>query len=78
MSRYVFSAVNLRGECVEYLESTSEEDKKDMTEELVCVGFTGNGYLDFWKRCKESVADSTADGIICTITDTYTGEEKQF
>ena len=53
MSRYVYSCCEADGCLLLYLESTVEEDKLDMVENQMAVGFTGNGYLAFWKRCKE-------------------------
>lgn len=74
MARYIYSCT-VNGECVGYLESTNDEDKLDMMEDQVCVGFTGNGYLAFWKRCKDFERTVQGDKH-SVITDTYTGEEK--
>ena len=76
MARYVYSCKSKNGECIGYLESTTEEDKLDMVDDQMAVGFTGNGYLQFWKRCKESELALTEKPYRSVITDTYTGDEK--
>ena len=79
MSRYVYSCCKADGCLLLYLESTVEEDKLDMVENQMAVGFTGNGYLAFWKRCKERERGLLAAyprPCRSVITDTYTGEEK--
>lgn len=79
MSRYVYSCCEADGCLLLYLESTVEEDKLDMVENQMAVGFTGNGYLAFWKRCKERERGLLAAyprPCRSVITDTYTGEEK--
>ena len=55
MSRYVFT--HTVGEsCEVYLESTADEDMADCHDGVISIEFTGNGYLHFWKRCKETLA----------------------
>ena len=76
MARYVYSCKSKNGECIGYLESTTEEDKLDMVGDEMAVGFTGNGYLQFWKRCKESEFTVGRKFFRSVITDTYTGDEK--
>lgn len=78
MARYVYSCESSRypGKCIGYLESTTEEDKLDMVEDQTAVRFTGNGYLAFWRRCKEFERNLTERPYRSVITDTYTGEEK--
>ncbi len=76
MSRYVYSCKGATC-CLGYLESTTEEDKLDMVENQMAVGFTGNGYLAFWKRCKDFERGlKRGKPVRSVITDTYTGEEK--
>lgn len=75
MARYVYSCEDEEG-CMAYDESTSEEDAMDTVNAGVFVGFTGNGYLAFWKRCKESERKLRRKRRRSVITDTYTGEEK--
>lgn len=64
--------------CIQYMESSTEEDKEDYNDGDLLIDFTGNGYLKFWKRCKmwcwNNTRNLTGEGI---ITDLYTGEEKQ-
>ena len=54
MARYVYTreVAGMEGKSVMdgYLESTPEEDRMDMAGDQIMVGFTGNGYLAFWKR----------------------------
>lgn len=75
MARYAYSCESGNGKCLLYLESTTEEDKLDMAGDQTAVGFTGNGYLAFWKRCKEAERELHGRRR-SVITDTYTGEEK--
>lgn len=77
MARYVYSCER-NGRCVGYLESTTEEDKLDMVEDQTAVGFTGNGYLAFWRRCKEYELGlpKGKKPERSVVTDTYTGEER--
>lgn len=75
MARYVYTCEGESG-CLDYFESTTEEDKMDMVENQTAVAFTGNGYLAFWKRCKEAERDLSETRLRSVITDTYTGEEK--
>lgn len=75
MGRYIYSCT-VNGKCVGYLESTTEEDKLDMVEDQTAVGFNGNGYLAFWKRCKEFERNIPGGKRESVITDTYTGDEK--
>lgn len=72
MARYCYSYV-LDGECVHYLESTTEEDMLESIDDIdVCFG---PGYLEFWKRCRQAQR-ALPKGGKSTITDTYTGEQK--
>lgn len=75
MARYNYSCT-VNGECVAYFESTTEEDKLDMVDDQMAVRFTGNGYLAFWKRCKEFERSVQGEDRRSVILDTYTGEEK--
>lgn len=56
MSRYVFT-YTIDNEVVHYYESTPEEERLDCTDDGIAVEFTGNGYLKFWHRCMEAVAN---------------------
>ena len=47
-----------------------------MVEDQTAVGFNGNGYLAFWKRCKEFERNVPGGKRESVITDTYTGDEK--
>lgn len=74
MARYCYSYV-LDGECICYLESTAEEDGLDSIDNEICMHLTGQGYLEFWVRCKRALC-ALPKGGTSTITDTYTGDEK--
>ena len=80
MARYVYTreVAGMEGKSVMdgYLESTPEEDRMDMAGDQIMVGFTGNGYLAFWKRCREQELHLACSRARSVITDTYTGEEK--
>lgn len=76
MARYAYSCESEDGRCLLYLESTTEEEKADRAGNQTMVGFTGNGYLAFWKRCKEAERELHGKRHRSVITDTYTGEEK--
>ena len=73
MARYHYTRENENG-VVLYLESEPAEDE-------IAVGFSGNGYLSFWTRCRRA-AEALPNGLKyaaggrCVITDTFTGEEK--
>lgn len=73
MARYHYTRENENG-VVLYLESEPAED-------AIAVGFSGNGYLSFWTRCRRA-AEALPNGVKyaaggrCVITDTFTGEEK--
>lgn len=53
----------------------------DEFDDEIAVGFSGNGYLSFWTRCRRA-AEALPNGLKyaaggrCVITDTFTGEEK--
>lgn len=63
------------------LESEPAEDAMDEFDDEIAVGFSGNGYLSFWTRCRRA-AEALPNGVKyaaggrCVITDTFTGEEK--
>ena len=56
-------------------------DAMDEFDDEIAVGFSGNGYLSFWTRCRRA-AEALPNGLKyaaggrCVITDTFTGEEK--
>ena len=75
MGRYIYSCEG-KGICIGYLESTSDEDRLDMVGDQMAVGFTGAGYLAFWKRCKEFEQKVCGKRQRSVVTDTFTGEEK--
>lgn len=80
MARYHYTRENENG-VVLYLESEPAEDAMDEFDDEIAVGFSGNGYLSFWTRCRraaEALPNSLkyAAGGRCVITDTFTGEEK--
>ena len=53
----------------------------DEFDDEIAVGFSGNGYLSFWTRCRRA-AEALPNGLRyaaggrCVITDTFMGEEK--
>lgn len=75
MARYIYNCYGKKG-CIGYFESTPEEDSLDMVDGQMVVGFTGAGYLAFWKRCKEFERACNGKRERSLITDLYTGEEK--
>ena len=80
MARYHYTRENENG-VVLYLESEPAEDAMDVSDDAIAVGFSGNGYLSFWTRCRRA-AEALPNGVKyaaggrCVITDTFTGEEK--
>lgn len=80
MARYHYTRENENG-VVLYLESEPAEDAMDVSDDAIAVGFSGNGYLSFWTRCRRA-AEALPNGLKyaaggrCVITDTFTGEEK--
>ena len=80
MARYHYTRENENG-VVLYLESEPAEDAMDEFDDEIAVGFSGNGYLRFWTRCRRA-AEALPNGLKyaaggrCVITDTFTGEEK--
>lgn len=80
MARYHYTRENENG-VVLYLESEPAEDAMDEFDDEIAVGFSGNGYLSFWTRCRRA-AEALPNGVKyaaggrCVITDTFTGEEK--
>ena len=79
MSMYAFTLVE-DGEVKAYAESTEEEEQLDLTEDGLAINFTGNGYLAFWKRCKQilaKVSDRSAKHRRAYITDLYSGQVKE-
>ena len=80
MARYHYTRENKNG-VVLYLESEPAEDAMDEFDDEIAVGFSGNGYLSFWTRCRKA-AEALPNGLKyaaggrCVITDTFTGEEK--
>ena len=81
MARYHYTRENENG-VVLYLESEPAEDAMDEFDDEIAVGFSGNGYLRFWTRCRRA-AEALPNGLKyaaggrCVITDTFTGEEKE-
>lgn len=62
MARYHYTRENENG-VVLYLESEPAEDAMDEFDDEIAVGFSGNGYLSFWTRCRRahgSLADALA------------------
>lgn len=51
MARYHYTRENKNG-VVLYLESELAEDAMDEFDDEIAVGFSGNGYLRFWTRCR--------------------------
>ena len=55
--------------------------RREAALDAFAVGFSGNGYLSFWTRCRRA-AEALPNGLKyaaggrCVITDTFTGEEK--
>ena len=80
MARYHYTRENENG-VVLYLESEPAEDAMDEFDDEIAVGFSGNGYLSFWTRCRRA-AEALPNGLKyaaggrCVITDTFTGEDK--
>lgn len=81
MARYHYTRANENGIVVLYLESEPAEDAMDVFDDAITVGFSGNGYLSFWTRCRKAAEAMpgglrAAAGGRCVITDTFTGEER--
>ena len=55
MARYHYTRENENG-VVLYLESEPAEDAMDVSDDAIAVGFSGNGYLSFWTRCRSASA----------------------
>ena len=53
MARYHYTRENENG-VVLYLESEPAEDAMDEFDDEIAVGFSGNGYLSFWTRCRKA------------------------
>ena len=53
MARYHYTRENENG-VVLYLESEPAEDAMDEFDDEIAVGFSGNGYLSFWTRCRRA------------------------
>ena len=68
MARYHYTRENENG-VVLYLESEPAEDAMDEFDDEIAVGFSGNGYLRFWTRCRRA-AEALPNGL------KFTGEEK--
>lgn len=75
MARYHYTRENENG-VVLYLESEPAEDAMDEFDDEIAVGFSGNGYLSFWTRCRRA-AEALPNGLKyaaggrCVITDTF-------
>ena len=54
MARYHYTRENENG-VVLYLESEPAEDAMDVSDDEIAVGFSGNGYLSFWTRCRRAI-----------------------
>lgn len=86
MPRYTFSITYHRGSkgnVGAYIESTVEEDELDMADDYIMTDFTGNGYLKFWKRCKQeeikfNKVHPDVSSYGCCIDDTYFGVSKEW
>jgi hypothetical protein len=77
-ARYVFNGTK-NGECVLYLESSDSEEKLEHVngDGIEYIGQGGNGYLEFWVRCKVEIAKmlpTEKRGIHCEIFDNYFGD----
>lgn len=61
MARYHYTRENKNG-VVLYLESEPAEDAMDEFDDEIAVGFSGNGYLRFWTRCRRA-AEALPNGL---------------
>ncbi len=61
MARYHYTRENENG-VVLYLESEPAEDAMDEFDDEIAVGFSGNGYLSFWTRCRRA-----AQGMLSVV-----------
>lgn len=61
MARYHYTRENENG-VVLYLESEPAEDAMDEFDDEIAVGFSGNGYLSFWTRCRKA-AEALPNGL---------------
>lgn len=61
MARYHYTRENKNG-VVLYLESEPAEDAMDEFDDEIAVGFSGNGYLSFWTRCRRA-AEALPNGL---------------
>ena len=61
MARYHYTRENENG-VVLYLESEPAEDAMDEFDDEIAVGFSGNGYLSFWTRCRRA-AEALPNGL---------------
>lgn len=61
MARYHYTRENENG-VVLYLESEPAEDAMDEFDDEIAVGFSGNGYLRFWTRCRRA-AEALPNGL---------------
>ena len=72
MARYHYTRENENG-VVLYLESEPAEDAMDEFDDEIAVGFSGNGYLSFWTRCRRAAealpngVKYAAGGMECTV-----------
>lgn len=64
MARYHYTRENENG-VVLYLESEPAEDAMDEFDDEIAVGFSGNGYLSFWTRCRKA-AEALPSGMAGT------------
>lgn len=69
MARYHYTRENKNG-VVLYLESEPAEDAMDEFDDEIAVGFSGNGYLSFWTRCRRA-----AEAFISTHGNEVNDEE---
>lgn len=69
MARYHYTRENKNG-VVLYLESEPAEDAMDEFDDEIAVGFSGNGYLRFWTRCRRA-----AEAFISTHGNEVNDEE---
>ena len=58
---YHYTRENKNG-VVLYLESEPAEDAMDEFDDEIAVGFSGNGYLRFWTRCRSAAEWSQVCG----------------
>lgn len=71
MARYHYTRENENG-VVLYLESEPAEDAMDEFDDEIAVGFSGNGYLSFWTRCRKA-AEALPNGLKYAVEQAFDG-----